>query len=592
MRKVYDAIIIGSGAAAYSVADWLYKERIENIAIITENRLSGTSRNTGSDKQTYYKLSMDGNTLDSPCKMATDICKSGCTDGEKMYLQAVNSIRCFLRLCDYGVEFPTDEFGGYPGYKTDHDDTKRATSVGPLTSKIMTEQLEEKVLRINKTALLDNMQVVEIITDNNKAIGVVALNTKTNNFEVFACKNVICATGAPACIYSDSVYPHSQHGMTGVMINAGVKLCNFTQWQYGMASVDFRWNVSGSFMQVVPRFVSVDENGVEREFLKDYFVNSLDYVFLKGYQWPFSYEKAEKSSKIDIAVHNETRKGRKVYLDYTQNPSDFDFDSLCDEAKEYLLSNNVTGDTPIERLAKLNSKAIDVYARQSIDLYTQKLRIAVCAQHNNGGVNTDNNYETDVKNLYAIGECAGTFGLARPGGTALNDTQVSSLLCAKHISNKNVEYSYEKTLAQYEKKYKEIEKNFSYDETVDYSHICKKMSNSAGFLRDKNQCELLLEEIIHILDNMPLKSKKLSKYFYDYDMLLSAKALLETILQEMEVTGSRGGAVFIRDGKIVKENLEYRDYLTITDGGNIRFKKVKPVPTVNKPFEQYLKDNF
>ena len=35
-----------------------------------------------------------------------------------------------------------------------------------------------------------------------------------------------------------------------------------------MASVDFRWNVSGSFMQVIPRFVSVDKNGKEREFLK------------------------------------------------------------------------------------------------------------------------------------------------------------------------------------------------------------------------------------------------------------------------------------------------------------------------------------
>ncbi len=592
MRKVYDAIIIGSGAASYSVADWLYKEKIENIAIITENRLSGTSRNTGSDKQTYYKMSMDGNTLDSPHKMATDIYKSGCVDGEKMYLQAVSSIRCFLRLCDYGVEFPTDEFGGYPGYKTDHDDTKRATSVGPLTSKIMTEKLEEKVLRFNKTTLFDNRQVVEIIKDNNRAVGVVVLNRETDCFEIISAKNVICGTGAPACIYADSVYPHSQHGMTGVMINAGVKLCNFTQWQYGMASVDFRWNVSGSFMQVVPRFVSVDENGVEREFLKDYFVNPSDYVFLKGYQWPFSYERAEKSSKIDIAVHNETKKSRKVYLDYTKNPSGFDFDSLCDEAREYLLSNNAKGDTPIERLEKLNSKAIDVYARQNIDLYTQKLRIAVCAQHNNGGVNTDNNYETDVKNLYAIGECAGTFGLARPGGTALNDTQVSSLLCAKHISHKKIKYDCEKTLVEYEKKYEEIVKSFSYDETVDYSHICRKMSNSAGFLRDKNQCELLLEEIMNTLDNMSLKNKNLSKYFYDYDMLLSAKALLETILQEMEVTGSRGGAVFIHDGKIVKENLEYRDYLTITDVKKVTFQKIKPVPTVNKPFEQYLKDSI
>ena len=97
------------------------------------------------------------------------------------------------------------------------------------------------------------------------------------------------------------------------------------------------------------------------------------------------------------------------------------------------MSNDSKALTPIERLEKLNPKAIEVYSRQGIDLYTQKLRIAVCAQHNNGGVYTDNNYESDVKGLYVIGEAAGTFGLARPGGTALNDTQVGGLLCAKHI---------------------------------------------------------------------------------------------------------------------------------------------------------------
>ena len=222
LMKKYDAIIIGSGAAAYGAADWLFKENITDIAVVTENRLGGTSRNTGSDKQTYYKLSMDGYSSDSPYKMATDIFSSGCCDGEKMYLQAVNSTRCFLRLCDYGVNFPKDKFGGYPGYKTDHDNTVRATSIGPLTSKVMTEKLENAVLEKNGTPIFDNRQVVEIIKCENRASGVAVLNTQTNEFECFYADNIICATGAPACIYENSVYPESQHGMTGVLIESGV----------------------------------------------------------------------------------------------------------------------------------------------------------------------------------------------------------------------------------------------------------------------------------------------------------------------------------------------------------------------------------
>ena len=585
MIKIYDAIVIGSGAAAYGVADRLFKENVTDIAVICENRLGGTSRNTGSDKQTYYKLSMDGFVNDSPYKMASDVYSAGCCDGEKMYLQAVYSTRCFLRLCDYGVGFPQDEFGGFPGYKTDHDNTVRATSIGPLTSKVMTEKLENVVLNVNGTPLFDNRQVVGIIRNEGRAVGVRTLNTKTDSFENFYAKNVICASGAPACIYENSVYPESQHGMTGVLIEAGVRLCNFSQWQYGMASVDFRWNVSGSFMQVVPRFVSVDENGTQREFLADYFESDAqmcENIFLKGYQWPFSFARAELSSKVDIAVHNETVKGRKVYLDFTKNPEGYSAENLGAEAYEYLEKNGAFAETPIERLKKLNPKAIEVYSRQNIDISKEMLRIAVCAQHNNGGVHTDNNCETDVAGLYVIGEAAGTFGLARPGGSALNDTQVSGYLCAKHIRETlDVEAVIPQECAENEE--------IQIDTSIDYSHIKSKMSACAAFLRKKEECESLLDEVNTILSDYPKKHKSLSDYFYDKDMLVSAKALLETILGEMPLTGSRGGAVFTENGVTLAENVDYRKYLTVTDGGEVSFVPTKPVPQISEPFEKYIR---
>ena len=587
MRKIYKALIIGSGAAAYGCADWLYKEGVTDIAIVTENRLSGTSRNTGSDKQTYYKISMDGFTPDSPYKMASDMFSGGSCDGEKMYLEAVNSQRCFLRLCEYGVKFPTDSFGGYPGYKTDHDDTLRATSVGPLTSKKMTEKLERVVLEKNGTPLLDNRLVTEILTRDKKAYGVKVLNTASNQTEILFAENIICATGAPACIYEDCVYPPSQHGMTGVLIQAGVRMCNFTQWQYGMASTDFRWNVSGSFMQVIPRFVSVDENGNEHEFLKDYFIDineAYSYVFLKGYQWPFSFGRVKESSQIDLAVHSETSKGRRVYLDYRKNPNDFCFEKLCNEAKEYINATECMADTPIERLRKLNSKAIDVYLRQGINLETDMLQIAVCAQHNNGGVYTDNNFESDIKGLYVIGEAAGTFGLSRPGGSALNDTQVSGLVCARHIASKTDSLFDEAILGSF----KNDKINLTVDTDITYAHFKKKMSTVASFKRDYEGCVKLLGEINDTLISYPKKHASLYDYYRDKDMLISMKALLEAIISECPETGSRGGAVFIKSGKIQEENLYYRDYLTVTAKGESEYVKVSPVPFVQKPFEYYL----
>ncbi len=588
MKKIYKALIIGSGAAAYSAADWLYKEGIADICILTENRLSGTSRNTGSDKQTYYKLSMDGITCDSPYKMAYDMFSGGSSDGEKMYLEAVNSQKCFLRLCDYGVGFPTDEFGGYPGYKTDHDNTVRATSVGPLTSKIMTEKLEKVVLEKNSTPLFDKRQVIKIIAEGKRAKGVKVLNTETDSIENFFAENIICATGAPACIYEDCVYPQSQHGMTGVLIEAGVRMCNFSQWQYGIASVDFRWNLSGSFMQVIPRFISVDEDGTEYEFLSEYFSDvhtAYSFVFLKGYQWPFSYDRSEGSSRIDIAVHSETQKGRKVYLDYRKNPVGFDFEKLNNEAKEYLIQTECSAETPFQRLKKLNSKAIDVYLRQGINLETDLLRIAVCAQHNNGGVYTDKNFESDIKGLYVIGEASGSFGLTRPGGSALNDTQVSGLVCAKHIKYKDTSAYTEDLCEAFSDTPTE---KFIKDSTVDYSYLKKEMSRVASFRRDYEGCLKLLSEIDAVIASYSFRHCSLTDYYRDKDMLISMKALLEAIINEGPLTGSRGGAIFVKNDKTIKENLYYRDFLTLTYCDKIQFIKVSPVPKLQVPFEKYL----
>lgn len=594
MRKIYDAIIIGSGAAGYSAADWLFKEGITDIAVITENRLSGTSRNTGSDKQTYYKISMDGISADSAFAMANDICGSGSCDGVKAYKQAVNSAKCFLRLCDYGVNFPQDSFGGYPGYKTDHDSTSRATSVGPLTSKIMTERLEDVVINRNRTPVLDGMQVIGIVKSKNSVEGVIVLNKKSGKPEAIAAKNIIVATGAPACIYESSVYPESQHGMTGILIESGVRLCNFSQWQYGLSSTDFRWNVSGSFMQVIPRFVSIDENGNEEEFLRRYFENDSELcstVFLKGYQWPFSFDRLGGSSAIDVAVHEQILLGKKVFLDFTKNPEGFCFDSLSDEAKEYLAAMNITEETPVERLKKLNPKAIRLYADNGIDLFAEKLRIAVCAQHNNGGVYTDENYMSDIGGLYVIGEAAGSFGLTRPGGSALNDTQVGGLVCAKHIGRTERSApdckALEAALAETEKLISE----FTLDETVDYSFIKAEMSGCASFIRDYGKCIALLEKISLLIEGYPKKHRSLSEYYYDRDMLLSAQALLETIVTEMPETGSRGGAVFVQNGTTVPENKEYRNYLTLTENGSVSYVKASPVPCEGRPFEAYLNES-
>ena len=444
--KMYrcNTAVVGSGAAGFNAADRLWQLGQHDIVLVTENRAGGTSRNTGSDKQTYYKLTLSGGEPDSVREMADTLFAGRCVDGDLALCEAALSSQCFLKLVELGVPFPRNRYGEYIGYKTDHDPRRRATSVGPYTSKQMTECLEAAV-QAKGVPMLDKTQVIKILTNGGTVCGLLCLNATAQNdadrFVLIRCKNVIWATGGPAGMYADSVYPFSQYGATGLALEAGAKGKNLTEWQYGLASVAPRWNVSGTYMQVLPRVYSAAADGSdEREFLMDFFTDAHDMLsklFLKGYQWPFDVRKvADGSSIIDILVYLETCKGRKVYLDYRTNPADgeFSYDDLLPEAHEYLTRAGACFGTPIERLAHMNQPAIDFYRDKGVDLYTQPLEIALCAQHNNGGIGIDCWWQTDVKGLFAVGEAAASHGVYRPGGTALNAGQVGSTRAAQYIA--------------------------------------------------------------------------------------------------------------------------------------------------------------
>jgi len=75
---------------------------------------------------------------------------------------------------ELGVPFPKNRYGEYIGYKTDHDPRRRATSVGPYTSKCMTECLQASV-EAKGIKVFDNMQVVRVLSDGERAYGLLCL---------------------------------------------------------------------------------------------------------------------------------------------------------------------------------------------------------------------------------------------------------------------------------------------------------------------------------------------------------------------------------------------------------------------------------
>lgn len=457
-----NTVIVGAGAAGVNCAIHLYEfmlhagvsEPQDRIVVLAADRRGGASRLSGSDKQTYYKMGTSPRVPDSAYDFASTLTAHGCAHGDVALVEALGSLREFYHLVQLGVPFPHDPEGAYIGYKTDHDANERATSAGPKTSAYMCECLDRQAEHYG-IRMLDGHEAAHLlVADGDGARRIVGAVTIDRNrvddpdfgLTVFLCENLVLAGGGPGELYATSVYPHGQAGFHGLALAAGLKAHNLTESQFGLASTKFRWNVSGTYMQVVPRVFSTDaDGGDERDFLTPYFDTTAAMatnIFLKGYQWPFDPQRVvgQQSSLIDVLVYQETQiRQRRVFLDFRTNPvhgegkEPFDLAGMDAEAFEYLSRNSAMQNTPIERLEHMNPLATEIYLEHGIDIRREPLEVSVCAQHNNGGFVVDKWWQSNIPGVFVIGEMAGTHGVKRPGGSALNSGQVGGLRAAECI---------------------------------------------------------------------------------------------------------------------------------------------------------------
>lgn len=638
----YDSLIVGAGAAGMNCAVHLYEFMVQRgiesaqdkIAVITRGLLLGASRMSGSDKQTYYKVGTSPDVADSAEEFAASLTDGGCCHEDIALIEGIYSLREFYHLAQIGVKFPHDEMGSYVGYKTDHDPYERATSAGPKTSKQMSECLQREVEEYG-VKIHDRQEVVELLTigqgDERRIVGVACIDIPTvqgNKFEVnvFFCNNLILAAGGPGDMYETTVYPAGQIGIHGVAFKAGLVAENLSESQFGLASIKFRWNVSGTYMQSVPRLYSTDSAGNDR---KDFLVGEFPdmkkmatAIFLKGYQWPFDAQRIDnsQSSIIDMLVFAETQKGRRVFMDFLHNPVGsktmklFSIDGMEEEASSYLKNAGAIQERPIDRLAHMNPLAIDIYAEHGIDLWTTPLEIAVCAQHNNGGFAVNKWWESNIKHTFVIGEMAGTHGVKRPGGAALNAGQVGGLRAAEYIVNV---YSEEKTcgneyaveaLKQVDSMIARLNKyivsNEGLDTKVVLQDIRQRMTRYCGHIRNLADIRGALDgavELYNQIRNSGLLVKSDAEFInaiHAEQMALASTGYLYSILELLEQGGgSRGSYLVLSDGEeeVKPENIELRDSIVqVKYLAEAEFKcgtvPVRKVVKERKAFESVWKD--
>ena len=444
-KIVCDVLIIGAGGAGLR-ASIEVREALKRgkVLLVTKGILgkSGVTATACSDRMAFHATlpETDPGGLDPWRYHAEDIYRIGgyVSDGDLASILAKEAQQAFEYLDLLGVPFVRGEDGRVDQFITDGSEYARACYTGPRTANHIEEALLKKVSSAN-IRIIDHCMIVDLIKYRRRVVGAIGIDEREgfkveNRFKVFSCKAILLATGGAGEVFGIHVFPE---GMTGdgyaLAYRAGAELVNMEFIQIGPASIQTRLNCSGSLMRAVPRFI----NEAGEEFLKNYFPSKTppseisDLVFEKGSSWPVSLEK--KTHLIDVAMFKAIAQGHRVFLDYSVNPVGFRFQDLnpkWQERYEREVKSRIDPDrrsaSPFHRLSEINPDSIEWLKKHGIDLgIGEKIEIAPCIQHFQGGVKIRGKGDTSLKGLYAAGECAGgQHGANRPGGNALLDGQV------------------------------------------------------------------------------------------------------------------------------------------------------------------------
>ena len=447
-------VIVGSGAAGLRAAVELRRRQGE-VMVVSQSAWGGTSACSGSDKQTLHTANTAGRG-DNFQAMAQAIRSGGAMDEDTAYIEAVGSVRAMASLQYLGLALPQDAQGGTLRYQTDHDEVGRATSCGPRTSRLMVQVLAQEAIRLG-VAILNQTTVVHLLVDGEghakRVCGLLAMRNRDRSpanpmgLCVFQAPVVVLAAGGPGEMYRDSVYPNGCFGVLGLALEAGIALVNLTESQFGIGTrrEGFPWNLSGTYVQAMPHICSLDAKGQEHHFLAEYYRTTQELasnIFRKGYQWPFHATRMLDfgSSLVDLAILRENQAGRRVVMDFNRNPlpaqdgMPFSLNRLDDDVAAYLAKAGAVHSLPVDRLRHMNPLSIELYRRYKVDITAHPLEFAVNNQHMNGGVAVDSWGRTTLPGCYGVGEAAGTHGVTRPGGAALNAGQVFGTRVGEHVA--------------------------------------------------------------------------------------------------------------------------------------------------------------
>lgn len=387
-----DVLIIGGGGAATAATLAAHENGARTLIAIKGKfgvpgvRGAGATSNPVGDFWTIRTIGPKGGIFNPPEAVLADMLQTGLGMADPALCEIfVNEApEAIARLRSMGMQFQSRMLATMPA----NQDNK--------TNNIVA--LQKAIIEGTQTQIVENANLTDLIVDNGVCRGAVGLNDEGETLLIRA-NAVVIATGGVGQLFEHSFNPPGNTGDGYAMaLRAGAELYNMEFMQQGLATT---WPAQGIVMlyEMQEPYRLINQDG--KAFLKDYLPEGVtveEVCQQKSSHWPISCR--DHSIHLDRAIKAESTRGqdgklKPVFLDMSRAERQF----LPELFPAFMLE-------------------------KGIDITQDLLQVQNHHHTSNGGIRVDEDAQSRITGLFAVGEAAGWQGADRLGGTMLGGSQV------------------------------------------------------------------------------------------------------------------------------------------------------------------------
>ena len=479
--ECFDVIIVGTGAAGLTLALELAEQTQTDSDLADAPKIALISKGPILEGSTLYAqggiaavLDEDNDTIESHIK-DTLSAGAGLCHQDSVKFTIEHGKDAIQWVIDKGVNFSReDDSGGYHLTREGGHSQRRVIHAADATGKALSEGLLSQVKNKPDIKLFDHHIAVDLILSPHNAqqcVGIYLLDTQTNRVIEVPAKFTVLATGGASKVYLYTSNPDSSTG-------DGIAMA----WRAGCRVANMEFNQFHPTCLYHPKaksFLISEALRGEGARLK----------LPDGTPFMHKFDEREELAPRDIvaqAIDYEMKRTGSdyVYLDISHKPAEF----------------------IMEHFPTIYKRCLSF----GIDITAEPIPVVPAAHYTCGGIMTNLDGQTDLQNLFAIGETAftGLHGANRMASNSLLECLVFAKAAAEKINSQLQYYECEPQLPPWDDS-RVTGSEEGVVVTHNWDELRRFMWNYVGIVR-KNKRLLLAKQRIKLLQ------REIDDYYRQY----------------------------------------------------------------------------